>query len=123
MKSPKRALIDAAELLAIAGVTNADLVCVSVFPGLVMIQLRPASLLRVYRQFGVSPRLVKASVSRDGNFHVKFKARGAEWSCCVLRDSPEGREWQSSIEARTAAALTDRPKLLTLERKEEPCEL
>lgn len=103
MKSPRKALADASELMAVSGVTNRELVACSVYGGLqTSIQLRPHALVRVCELLRVPHSKVRVRVDERGNLHAQFTARGAEWCCFVSADSEEGRRWRELVNGRRA---------------------
>lgn len=92
-KSLKRLLSDAAELVAMAGVNNADSVDVSVWYESIQIHLKVMSLARVFRAFGLTRSRLHTKIGKEGDLHVSFVYRGATWRCVVL--VPQIAEWQA----------------------------
>lgn len=99
MKSPAKKTRDAADLLAVAGVKNAELVAITVYgSSSILIHLTPRGFVRVVAHFGVARSKVKFDdVGEDGSLHAEFKARGADWTCFVRADSQEMRALRKAL--------------------------
>lgn len=102
-KSLRKMVTDAAELVAIADLTTAQTVAVSVYGGhCISIQLKPLELVRVSRFFEVPRSKVKINDDGGESINVSFRARGAHW-CCVI--------WRKDIVDFYVALGADRTKL------------
>lgn len=105
MKSPAKKTRDAGELLAVAGVTNAELVACTVRSFETCVHLTPRAFVRVVALFGVARSKVNFDVGESQSLFADFRARGARWTCCVLADSPEMRALRKALDAKTAPRL------------------
>jgi hypothetical protein len=113
-KSPRRLLHDASELAAIAGVTSADLVAVTVLGDKIEFQVSPQALARIYRFFGAASRGVALSVDESGSVHATFRARGATWCCCVLAHDPACAQLRDAIGGWLAPRIGRTAEVLSL---------
>jgi hypothetical protein len=86
----------ATELIAIAGVTNADRPSIRISLYDVTIQLQAKSLARVFFDMKVPRSRLKTSVDVEGNLHISFTWRSAEWRALVW--AKEADEWRQLVE-------------------------
>ncbi len=110
-KSIKRLLIDASELIDMAGVTHADSVDVSVFCQLIQIHLKPMALARVFRDFDLPRTKLNTKFGGDGDLHIHFQFKGAFWRCVVMRH--EIAEWHERVGYATERLTSKQQRLST----------
>lgn len=109
-KSIARKIRDASDLAAIAALKTEEVVNVSIWCNEIHFHLKPFALARVFRCFNVTQSKLNCSVSKEGDQHVTFAARGATWTTCVL--AKHRHEWQSVIDHEAAPRLEARPLAL-----------
>jgi hypothetical protein len=86
----------ATELIAIAGVTNADRPSLNISMHSVTILLQAKSLARVFFEMKVPRSRLVTSVDVEGNLHITFTWRSAEWRAIVW--AKDAAEWMALIE-------------------------
>lgn len=97
----------ATELIAIAGITNADGPSISISEYFLTILLDAKALSRVFVRMKVPKSRLTTNVSADGNLHIRFSWKGAEWRSVV---------WAKDADAFMASLEQLSPKCIALKQ-------
>ena len=122
MSSLNKRLRLATELVAIAGITNADGPSISISEYFLTILLDAKALSRVFVRMKVPKSRLTTSVSGDGNLHIRFSWKGAEWRAVVWAKDADEFIWGLEQSSPNCIALKQAriasPKQLALPLKE-----
>lgn len=104
MKSIQRKLLEASELAGYLNIRNRETVSVRIDGhNTNLFHLKPEAFARCFRQMRVGKAKLRSSLDSEGNLHVSFDARGAEFGTMVW--ARDVKDWLGTIESRAVSRI------------------